>query len=301
MEKDKLMLIGAHADDIEFNFGGTAIKYHEQFGYEIVYVMATNNMSGQWNQHLDPALRKTRIPEHLLPEIRRRENHSAGILTTVVPWNVIMPQRRKECEEAALKFFHTRPVYLDHPQRHYTDSRLEQIELRYGQEPPACVKGNVPSILTAHEDRDAVEKLAALILENNPEVIMTHALVDSNLEHSATHLLAKKAFKTARDRGYSGSFVCCLTVSPLNFGAVLEAYDTFVDISGYYRKKLEAIVTHSCQVPKYDYLELRDRGNGARAGVEHAESYTIAELSGTRSGKLTEELRKNHQYCVEHR
>ena len=30
-----LMTIGAHCDDIELNFAGTMLKYHERFGYEI--------------------------------------------------------------------------------------------------------------------------------------------------------------------------------------------------------------------------------------------------------------------------
>ena len=42
-----LMAVGAHADDIEINVGGTCLKYHE-LGYEIDYVMSTNNFSGDW-------------------------------------------------------------------------------------------------------------------------------------------------------------------------------------------------------------------------------------------------------------
>ena len=46
MGNKSLMVIGAHCDDIEFNFGATMLKYHEKFGYDIVYVQSTNNMSG---------------------------------------------------------------------------------------------------------------------------------------------------------------------------------------------------------------------------------------------------------------
>ena len=45
MNKQKIMSIGAHADDIEIGSGGTLAKFHDQ-QYEIVYVMSTNNMSG---------------------------------------------------------------------------------------------------------------------------------------------------------------------------------------------------------------------------------------------------------------
>ena len=40
------MAIGAHADDIEFNAGGTICKYQDR-SYELVYVLSTNNMAGK--------------------------------------------------------------------------------------------------------------------------------------------------------------------------------------------------------------------------------------------------------------
>ena len=44
MSRKVLMAIGAHADDIEFNAGGTLFKYLEK-GYEVVYILSTNNIS----------------------------------------------------------------------------------------------------------------------------------------------------------------------------------------------------------------------------------------------------------------
>ncbi len=40
------MAIGAHADDIELRVGGTLLKYLD-CGYEIAYVMSTNNFAGK--------------------------------------------------------------------------------------------------------------------------------------------------------------------------------------------------------------------------------------------------------------
>jgi len=294
------MVIAAHADDIEFNFGGTALKYHERFGYEIVYVMSTNNMSGAWNQHMEEKERKTIVPEALLTVIERTEDPDAGIRTTYVPWYVIMPQRKKECEQAARGFFGTEPIHLNHPQRHYRTGRLESVELRYGAPRPNCITADIPSILTAHEDEDSVEGLTKLIVEKNPEVIITHAPAEPCMEHLGTNLLVRKAFRRAQESGYDGSFICSLTISPMDVGDFFEMYDTFVDISGYYQKKLAAIITHSCQVPRYDHLELRDKKTGERAGVEHAEAFTVAELSRTRNGELTRELIRNHEYCIKH-
>jgi LmbE family N-acetylglucosaminyl deacetylase len=47
--KQKVMAIGAHADDIEAIAGGTLAKALAQ-GYDIVYVMSTNNFSGGWSR-----------------------------------------------------------------------------------------------------------------------------------------------------------------------------------------------------------------------------------------------------------
>ena len=160
MDEQTLMVIGAHADDIEFNFGGTALKYHEKFGYEIVYVMSTNNMSGSWNQVIDLEKRNTEIPEYLLPRIERT-NYANGLCrSTVTPWYVEIAQRKKECADAARKLFDTVPIHLDHPQRHYTNGDLKKVELRYGTPRPDLIIEDVPSILTAHEDKSSVEGLA---------------------------------------------------------------------------------------------------------------------------------------------
>lgn len=276
MGKQTLMVIGAHADDIEFNFGGTALKYHEKFGYEIVYIMSTNNMSGSWNRIVDG-------------KIQSSEN----------PWYVIMPQRKLEAAKAASNMFHTEAIHLDHPQRHYRNQALEKIELRYGAPAPDLLPPNTPTILTAHEVPECVERLAGLILEKNPEVIITHAPAEPCMEHQGTNLLVRKAYHKAQSMGYDGSFVCGLTVSPMGVGDFFDRYDTFIDISGYFQKKLEGIVIHSCQVPRHDHLELRDPNVGKTVGCEHAEAYTVANLSKTRTGELTGEFKKNHKYCIE--
>jgi LmbE family N-acetylglucosaminyl deacetylase len=43
--KKVIMAIGAHADDVEIRSGGTLAKYHKM-GYEVVYVLTTNNTAG---------------------------------------------------------------------------------------------------------------------------------------------------------------------------------------------------------------------------------------------------------------
>jgi len=43
MSRKLLMVAGAHTDDIKLCYGATMFKYHETFGYDIVYVQSTNN------------------------------------------------------------------------------------------------------------------------------------------------------------------------------------------------------------------------------------------------------------------
>ena len=64
------MSVGAHADDVELSVGGTLLKYRE-CGYDVAYVMSTNNMSGIWS-HLDPPQRPSPIPM-----MKRRKDEAA--------------------------------------------------------------------------------------------------------------------------------------------------------------------------------------------------------------------------------
>jgi LmbE family N-acetylglucosaminyl deacetylase len=86
--KRVIMAIGAHADDIEINAAATLLKYRD-LGYEIVYVMATNNMSGV-----------------------TCELHDDGSITRFRETPIAMMERRKrECADAA-KVLSTTPIHL---------------------------------------------------------------------------------------------------------------------------------------------------------------------------------------------
>ena len=120
MGNQTLMAIGAHADNIELNVGGTLAKYREM-GYDVVYVMSTNNMSGGWSK----------------------------------------------------------------------------------------LRPDTPTILTAHEDKTAVRKLAELMLKHKPEAVMTHGPVMVDMEHVGTCMPDTGSFKI----GFS-SPRRCLRVPP---------------------------------------------------------------------------------------
>ncbi len=273
-----LLAIGAHADDIEMSMGGATLKYHERFGYEVRYVMTTNNMSGGWLER----------------------DGQGGVRERKVSWREEMPQRKLEADTAARELFQTEVLHLDHPQRHYKDEQLRTLEVRYGSARPEGVPEDVPTILTACEDKAAIGRMAELILAQDPEVVLTLSLSDANLEHGATALLVWRAFQKARQGGYDGTLLFSLTPAPSDLPPFYNRYDTFVDTTGFHKRKLQAIGYHACQKPYPERLDLRDFNEGLRCGCETAEPYLLAEEARVRTGEFTRELIANHRYCVKH-
>lgn len=249
MTNRSLMAVGAHADDIEVCTGGTLLKYRD-VGYEVVYVMSTNNFSGNWN-YLNP---------------------DGTVKYTSPPHHVIEPQRKKEADAAA-RFFGTTPIHLDHPQRHYFREDGSTAELRYGCPLPSGVEPDVPSILTAYEHKPSVRRLADLILKHNPEAVITHSPIMVNIEHYATTMLTLNAYWAAVKDGYEGMLLFWhdITVGP--YGEAYVKWDTFVDVSDHWEKKFEAIAFHACQIPKPSNLELPPWG--VACGCRYAEVFDI--------------------------
>lgn len=220
-----IMAIGAHADDIEVSAGGTLAKYH-RLGYEIVYVMATNNMSGN-----------IQAPKA-----------GGGYDITSAPPPAMMERRKSECAAAA-EALGTKPIHLDHPQRHYTgaDGRT-RYELRYGAPLPEGVASDVPSILTAAESPDCVNALAELIRKHDPECILTHGIAQANIEHFATALLVTKAFWKAVDEGFEGGLLQWREAHTLH-GEFNCRWETHVDYTAHLDEKMNLIVQHASQMP----------------------------------------------------
>ncbi len=104
--------------------------------------------------------------------------------------------------------------------------------------------------------------------------------------------------KTRRE-GYDGSLLCA--VSPVQqLGAFFERWDAFIDTTGFFAKKLEAIGRHACQIPRPEILDLFDADAGRICGCQTAEPYTVVELSATRAGPLAGEFARSHAFCNAH-
>jgi len=251
MTKQTLMAIGAHADDIELNTGATLAKYRDA-GYEVAYVMSTNNMSGGWTTIDSEGKRQSRLP----------------------PWHEIMAQRKKETDSAA-EFYGTKPIHLDHPQRHYTRDDGRKQRLHFGSERPEGVGCETPTILTAYEDAACVQRLAELILSHQPEAILSHSMETGNIEHVGSCLLVSAAYQKARQSGYEGMLLFWYDITSPPAAATQRTWDTFVNVTGYWQAKLEAIALHACQIVDARALDLPKFGPACACG--DAEVFRIAE------------------------
>jgi LmbE family N-acetylglucosaminyl deacetylase len=250
-----LMAVGAHADDIELNMGGTLLKYLD-CGYKLVYIMATNNMSGGFST-LD---KNGKIVTQKFPPVKQ------------------MKIRKTEAENAA-RFLGAKAIHLDHPQRHYNGPDGIMAELRYGCPLPETVPADVPTILTAHEDAASVKRLTDLIVKHQPEYVFTHGLDQVDMEHYGTMLLTAKAYWQAVEEHHCyGGLLYWQNAVPIHGDASCR-WDTFIDVSQYLDKKVNLVAIHKCQMPhahKPDFpMRVRAQSFGTACGCQAAEVFTL--------------------------
>ncbi len=252
IRKQKIMAVGAHADDIEVGTGGTLRKYNDQ-GYEIVYVMSTNNMSGS----------------------NKVIKEDGSIESIDEPPLDMMKLRKKECDDAAA-LVGTKTIHLDHPQRHYNGADGRRAELRYGCDLPDGVEEDVPAILTAYEDPASIQQVVALILEHNPACILTHGITDTDVEHLTTTLLVTRAFWKSVEEGFRGALLHW-QYGFTSLGDINTRWETYVDISDYVDHKMEMLGKHRCQMPTADDPDhghrLRVKKYGTVCGCQAAEPF----------------------------
>jgi LmbE family N-acetylglucosaminyl deacetylase len=251
----KLMVVGAHADDIELNVGGALAKYAEA-GYGVVYVMATDNSAGACSV-----------------------KDAAGNVTVKKLEPAEQMKIRKEEAEAGAAFFGTTAIHLDHPQRHFNRADGSLAELRFGGDVPATAPSDVPTILTAHEDPASVAKLVELMVKHNPEYIVTHGLDQTDMEHYGTLLLTTKSYwKAVDEHGLQAGLLYWLMGKRLH-GKRSMQWDTYIDISAHLDAKMESVALHACQVPNAlapdAGARLRAMAYGTACGCGAAEVFNI--------------------------
>jgi len=263
-----IMAIGAHADDLELQMGGTLAKYHAA-GYDIVYVMATNNMSGGEKSVQDNGDPR---PIHLRSQ-----------------------QLRKDEAEAAATFYGTKAIHLDHPQRHYRGPDGNRITLEYGSRTPEGFDPSIPSITSAHEHIPSIERVTKLILEHNSEAVFTHGGPMRNIEHFATQLLVTDAYWKAVKQGYEGMLLHWHDLGVNNFFEAYKHWDTFINISNFWDAKIQVSALHKSQKPDPSILDWPQWG--PTCGCAQAEVFTIVGRNRmpVQYGALTLEILHNER------
>ena len=270
--KKSILAVLAHADDMEIDMGGSCLKYLD-LGYDFKIVYTTNNMAGEFAWADENGKIRSRYP---LPEEE-------------------MKIRKAEASRAA-EIFKTVPIHLDYAQRHYFDEAGNKYNMNYGAAALPMMKPGYPSIITAHEEPAEIQKLAEIILNYDPEVIITRGMADVNIEHVCTALLTMKARQAAMKKGYDGTLLMCRGTG-VDIPEAYSYYDTFINTSGLMSRKLDAIGCHASQKPRPETQDYRDLLEGARCGVETVEPFILGGIGSWKVGPMTTEIFKNHLYC----
>ncbi len=244
--KKVIMAIGAHADDVEIRSGGTLAKYHEM-GYQVVYILATNNTAGAHTS-------QTAL-EHAT-------------------------QRRNEAREGA-RVLNAEPIYLDFKETMF-EKRGDREKLGFQtvdlSDYPEWGREKAPIVCT-QDLEEAVEEVSALLCRYEPEIVLTHSPTEKH-EHWATCVLALKAFRKARQRVELGTLYAW---ADSGTATVSIAPDFFVDITDTIQIKYTALSKHVSQ----GFREIPDPPNRARElywgsfiGVRFAEAFTTLARGG---------------------
>lgn len=247
-----LVAVGAHADDVEINAGGTIAKWAGAGG-RVHIVMATNNCSG--------------------PIIPPDGNEAA--MRRLGPAETSRVRHQEQEKAAALLGATTH--YLGYFQRHYWDGRRE-VSIGYGTDSPAPegLSQSLP-ILIACNERGPIERLGDLLSSLQPDLVLTQTPDDRDPEHHAVAAMVWEAFlwRPALQR-VPLRFWTPSTASP---GGLFDPqYDHIEDISAVYDRKLELCACHASQMTERRNAIVARRAAywGRRLGVAYGEPFRTA-------------------------
>ncbi|MCL4507913.1 MAG: PIG-L family deacetylase [Chloroflexi bacterium] len=133
-----------------------------------------------------------------------------------------------------------------------------------------------------------VKSLGSLLLDFQPNIIITHWEEDSHPDHIQTHDAIRAAIVATAGRSQSiDLFLQCDTY--LGTGKVgLFTPELYLDVSEVWPQKLDAIRKHASQDPEH-YVEITERQcwlHGARSKVRYAEGFRRIPVYGRLGGAL---------------
>jgi len=241
--KKTIMFFGAHADDMEIRAGGTMRKFADK-GYDAVSVMLTNNLCGGYAS--DEAEEYIATGPAETSELRHREAREAA-----------------EVLGAKLVFMDfMENSYFDGEKRVFFGAEGYDVENTIGREP----------LMVAPYLAHCIEDTAQVLIEHEPEIVITHNIANCNPEHCAAAHLTHRAFLQARGRADLGElwFTCRVQSSS---DIIRLSPDVLIDITDYHETKWEALQKHRSQRIAYDRVRVTDEYWGKVAGVKYAEPF----------------------------
>lgn len=248
-----LVLIGAHADDIELHAGGFAAKVSQQ-NRPVHFVMVTNNMSGNLLPAGQPGASPYRLPPAQTREIRTRE------------------------QQAAADVIGATTHFLDYPQRHYWDGQapvtLTFVPVKHD---PLPASSDLPPLLIAAQNPQAIARMGELLVSLKPAVIVTQTITDVDPEHHATASLVWQAYRL-RAEDLKGVTLLFWAPGTTSHGGMLpQHFDHLCQINpAQFDLKMQMLRCHASQMTtrRLVMAEARARHWGAELGVEFAEPFT---------------------------
>jgi LmbE family N-acetylglucosaminyl deacetylase len=244
--RKSICVIMAHADDIEYNAGGTLATYISR-GYRGLYGVMSRCNSGY----------------NVGPDGR-------GIYTSSL---VQIPVRRAEATAAAA-VYGAETYFGDILERHYTQRDGTQIALSFRGSPGPA--DDVPEgIPFAEINRSAdapdspIKALAKILVEWEPEVVISQRFQDTNPDHYCAALGLYQAWQAARkENPRIGAFWMPVVANPEGMFPSF-APNRFVDVTGHEETCLQALACHKSQRGPRPYNDGALRGKWASFGRIH--------------------------------
>ncbi|MEW6355823.1 MAG: PIG-L deacetylase family protein [Planctomycetota bacterium] len=241
--KKVIMFFGAHADDMEIRAGGTMRKFVDK-GYEGVSVMLTNNICGAYVDDTTDQYFSTGPAE--TSEIRHRE-------------------AREAAEVLGLKL-----IFMDFKENSYFNGS-KRVFFGTDDYDVKNTPGREPLMVATYLEH-CIQDVVKVLVEHEPEIVITHNIANTNPEHCAAAHLTHHAFQIARGRVELGElWFTCRVQSP---GDIIRlSPDVLIDISDYHPTKWEALQRHRSQRIAWDRVRVTDEYWGKVAGVKYAEAF----------------------------
>jgi LmbE family N-acetylglucosaminyl deacetylase len=210
--KKTVVCFPAHSDDFEGGCAGTAMKMRDA-GYEVHYVMLTAN---------ELAVEGTPKAQEIM-ETRWREGKAGAKAMGF------------EIEELNFKQF-----------AHNYDS-FERTPIDFRDYPPWDITrgSGIAPLVCATDMPEAIEMVAGVFREYEPEWAFTQSTYQCSIEHYASCLLVTRGFDRASKDVKLGSLLCWVSDPPR--GEFRYPPDLVVDITDYAERKYEAIRCHVSQ------------------------------------------------------